>query len=85
MAENGYLSSKSIRARLWLYFWISVLGVAGANLLDTDFSNAKSVASFVISCLLAGLITVRSFVDKSNAQLDPNEVKPEPPAPAINQ
>lgn len=64
-------SSESI-TRLTLYVAVSMVTAASAGLTTVDFSDLKQVWAFALSVFATGLVTARSYIDKS-----PSEVKPE--------
>lgn len=64
------MSQAQSTARLILYVLIAMLTAASAGLGTVDFANPKQVAAFVISVLVTGLVTARSYIDKSESQID---------------
>lgn len=63
-------------ARLILYVLGAMLGSASACLSAVNFSEPKQVAAYFLGILTTGVITARSYIDKS-----PSEVIPPPPQP----
>lgn len=67
------MTTKQSTARLVLYILIAMVTSANAGLQTVDFSNMQELASLVMSTIVTGLITARSYIDQS-----PNQVVPEP-------
>jgi len=57
-------------ARLILYVLATMLTSAAAGLASVDFSDKKQVAAYALGIVTSGVITARSYIDKS-----PSEVK----------
>jgi len=64
------MTQKGSNARLTLYVSIVMLSTASAGLATVDFTHPKQVAGFVISVLVSGLVTARSYIDNSESQID---------------
>ena len=57
------------KIRLGLYVACAMVAAASAGLIGTDFSNAKEVAGYVLGVIGTGLITARSYIDKSPSEV----------------
>lgn len=62
--------------RLIIYVLIAMLTSASAGLMTVDFTDKKQVAAFTISVLTTGLVTARSYIDKSPSQVEPKTSQP---------
>lgn len=69
------MTAQSSRNRLMLYIAIAMLGTA-QNGTSVDFGMNWETVSYAIAVITAGLVTARSYVDKS-----PGEVPKEDPEP----
>lgn len=67
------MTEASSRNRMVLYVLIAVVAAANAGINTIDFTSLKEVVSFTLSVLGVGLVTARSYIDKS-----PSDVVKEP-------
>jgi hypothetical protein len=58
--------------RLILYVSVAMVSAASAGLMTVDFADHKQIAAFALSILTTGLITARSYIDKSPAEVKPH-------------
>lgn len=77
------MSSKESTTRLILYVFGAMLSSASAGLVSVDFDDSKAVVGFILSIMLAGVITARSYIDKSPSEVtqpekDDEEIRHEP-------
>lgn len=70
------MTASSSMIRLCLYVLIAILTTALSTLEKVDFSDWKQIATWIGSFTLSGLVTARSYIDKS-----PSEVIREPDKP----
>jgi len=63
------MSAKSSSTRLALYVTSAMVTAAVAGIATVDFSDRKQLASFALSVIATGLITARSYIDTSEAQV----------------
>lgn len=62
------------KVRLGLYVACVMVSTASAGLIGTDFADPKQVAAYALGILGSGLITARSYIDKSPTEIQ----KPNP-------
>lgn len=62
--------------RLILYVLIAMVTTAAGGILSVDFTNPKQIAVYALSVLASGLVTARSYIDKTPAQVDPPSSQP---------
>ena len=70
------MTSLQSYTRLALYVAISMVTTASAGLLTVDFSNGKQVAVFALGVLGSGLVTARSYIDKTPSDVIPKSDQP---------
>lgn len=63
------MNQTSYIVRLALYVAISMVATASAGLMAVDFTDRKQLAAFTLGVVSSGLVTARSFIDKSPAQV----------------
>lgn len=63
------MTAKQSTARLVLYILIAMGTAASAGIPTVDFTDPKQTIGFVLSVLITGLVTARSYLDQS-----PNQV-----------
>ncbi len=63
------MTAKSSAVRLWLYVAVAMGTAASAGLGTVDFANQKQVVGFLLSVAVTGLITARSYIDKSDSEV----------------
>jgi hypothetical protein len=64
------MSKKQSIARLTLYIMIAMGTAASAGLPTVDFTDWRATGGFVLSVLMTGLVTARSYIDQSPTQID---------------
>jgi hypothetical protein len=57
--------------RLIIYVLISMVTTASAGVTTVDFTDARSTTAFVLAIVASGLITARTYIDKSSSQIEP--------------
>lgn len=70
------MTSTQSATRLILYVAVAMVSAASAGLMTVDFSDNKQVAAFALSILTTGLITARSYIDKSPSEVQPQKDQP---------
>lgn len=70
------MTSSQSTTRLVLYVLVAMVSSASAGLATVDFADTKQIISFILSIIATGLITARSYIDKT-----PSEVKPKADQP----
>lgn len=58
-------------SRLILYVLSAMVMAASGGLASVDFTDAKQVAGYALGIIATGLITARSYIDKSPSQVVP--------------
>ena len=53
-----------------LYIIIAMGTAASAGLATVDFAELKDAVSFILSVIMTGLVTARSYIDQSPNQID---------------
>lgn len=66
------MTTKASNLRLLLYVAVSMVTAASAGIATVNFGDGKQVASFALSVIATGLITARSYIDKSESEV-PND------------
>jgi len=56
--------------RLVLYVLSAMVMAASGGLASVDFSNGKQVAGYALGIIATGLITARSYIDKSPSEVE---------------
>lgn len=64
------MSPKASNLRLALYVAVAMVTAASAGIATVDFGDGKQVASFALSVIATGLVTARSYIDKSESQVE---------------
>jgi hypothetical protein len=64
------MSHKASNLRLSLYVAVAMVTAASAGISTVDFADGKQVASFALSVVATGLVTARSYIDKSESQVE---------------
>ena len=64
------MTPKQSTARLVLYILIAMGTSASAGLPTIDFTNWREATGFVLSVLMTGLVTCRSYIDQSPNQIE---------------
>lgn len=64
------MSQKQSTTRLTLYIAIAMGTSASAGLPTVDFSDWRQAVSFVLSVLMTGAITCRSYIDQTPTKVD---------------
>ena len=70
------MTSSQSTTRLVLYVLVAMVTSASAGLTTVDFTDAKQIASFTLSVIATGLITARSYIDKTPSEVKPKEDQP---------
>lgn len=63
------MTAKASNLRLGLYVAVAMVTAASAGIGTVNFSDGKQVASFALSIIATGLITARSYIDKSESEV----------------
>lgn len=63
------MTQNSSRTRLALYVATAMVTAATVGLSSVDFGDMKEVASFALGIIGTGLITARSYIDKSPSEV----------------
>lgn len=71
------MTPEGSRNRLLLYVAIAMLGAA-QNGTSVDFGLNWETVSYALAILSAGLVTARSYVDKSPSEVQEPQPDPEP-------
>ena len=67
------MSPKSSNLRLALYVAVAMVTAASAGIATVNFSDGKQVASFALSVIATGLVTARSYIDKSESMVEKDD------------
>lgn len=78
------MTAQSSRNRLMLYIAIAMLGAA-QNGTSIGWGLNWETVSYALSIITAGLVTARSYVDKSPSQIEVPPPEPEKKPPYLNQ
>lgn len=70
------MTSAQSTTRLILYVLIAMVSTATTGLVSVDFSDYKETAVFGLSVLASGLVTARSYIDKTPSEVKPKEDQP---------
>lgn len=70
------MTSSQSTTRLVLYVASTMIAAASAGLMTVDFTNPKAVCGFALSVIGTGLITARSYIDKTPSEVKPKEDQP---------
>lgn len=65
------MTTSQSTTRLILYVSIAMFTAASAGLATVDFTDIKQIVAFTLSVLTTGLVTARSYIDKSPSEVDP--------------
>lgn len=63
------MTAKASNLRLALYVAVAMVTAASAGISTVDFSDGKQVSSFALSVIATGLVTARSYIDKSESEI----------------
>ena len=64
------MTPKQSGARLTLYILIAMGTSASAGIPTVNFSDWRETSAFVLSVVMTGLVTCRSYIDQSPTQVD---------------
>jgi hypothetical protein len=64
------MTQKASTARLVLYVFIAMATTASSGIMSIDFTNSRQLAAWGLAIFIAGLTTARSYIDKSESQID---------------
>lgn len=63
------MTQKQSVARLTLYILIAMGTGASAGLATVNFSDWRETAGFILSVVMTGLVTARSYIDQTPTQV----------------
>jgi hypothetical protein len=63
------MSPKASNLRLALYVAVAMGTAASAGIASVDFADSKQVIQFALSVIVTGMITARSYIDKSESEV----------------
>jgi hypothetical protein len=63
------MSPKASNLRLALYVAVAMGTAASAGIASVDFADQKQVIQFALSVIVTGMITARSYIDKSESEV----------------
>jgi hypothetical protein len=64
------MTTKQSTARLTLYILIAMGTSASAGLPTVNFADWRETCGFVLSVVMTGLVTARSYIDQTPTQID---------------
>ena len=64
------MTTKQSTARLTLYIIIAMGTSASAGLPTVNFADWRETTGFVLSVVMTGLVTARSYIDQTPTQID---------------
>jgi hypothetical protein len=64
------MTPKQSLARLAIYVAATTVSSASAGLAVLDFADSRQVASYALGIVGTALITARSYIDKSHAEVE---------------
>ena len=63
------MTAKASNLRLALYVAVAMGTAASAGIASVNFSDGKQVIQFALSIIVTGLVTTRSYIDKSDSEV----------------